>query len=378
MNRLNSFLFIFIIGGFLFSCRSTDNNPGGIVADPDINVVSVTREQAEAIGLQFGKLQQMMISNDINANGLIDTPPENRARISSIVSGKVLRINYLEGDEVKKGSQIILLESMEYLEIQKNYLTAKSNLKFLEDNYLRQKKLSEENVNARKVFLESESIYLSARAEFEFINKKLSILKANKAEIEKGNFTPYLSISSSIDGFISSINTTSGEYVDAEDVMVEVINPNHLHAELRVYERDMLKVRKGQKVEITARIEEIELTGEIFLVGKALDPDTRSIPVHVHLSNEENLVPGMYVEGKILLDEQSVLALPEEGLVREESRTMVYMLMEEKENELILKRIRVIPGEEKDKMVAIEFPSPIDTSKMVAISGVYYISSASE
>ena len=378
MKRPYPSIYVLLIAGFLFTCRSTDKVPAEIVADSGIDVVRVTREQADAMGLQFGKLKQMIISNTINANGLIDTPPENRAKISSIVSGKVLRINCLVGDMVKKGSEIILLESLEFLEIQKNYLTTKSKLKFLEDNYLRQKKLSEENVNARKVFLESESVYLSAKAEFEFINKQLNIINANKDEIEKGNFTPYLSISSPIEGYISAIFTTTGEYVDAEDVIVEVINTAHLHAELKVYEKDILKVKKGLQVEIATKIDEIELTGEVFLVGKELDPETRSIPVHIHLSSEENLVPGMYVEGKILLDERDVLAVPEEGLVREESRTFIYMLMKEADNELFLKRTSVVIGEVKDKMVAVEFPAPVDTSMMIATTGVYYISSGPE
>lgn len=378
MKILYPSLYIFFICGFLHSCHSTDKKPKEAITDTGTDFITVTREQAEAMDLKFGKLQQIIISNTINANGLIDTPPENRAKISSIVSGKVLRINYLVGDAVRKGSQIILLESMEFLEIQKNYLAAKSNLKFLEDNYLRQKKLSEENVNARKVFMESESVYLSAKAEFEFLNKQLGLLRADKTEIEEGNFTPYLSISSPINGFIAASFTTTGEYVDAEDVMVEVINPDHLHVELKVYEKDILSVQKGQKVEITARLEDIKLTGEIILVGKELDPDTRSIPVHVHLTEEEHLVPGMYVEGKILLDEKSVLALPDEGLVREESRNFVYMLMEEKSDELILKRIHVVSGEVKDDMVTVEFPVPVDTSRMFAIKGVYYLSSGTE
>jgi cobalt-zinc-cadmium efflux system membrane fusion protein len=372
-------ILLFFLLGYFISCNPEDNaTVGSSPVESNDLLMSITSHQAEAIGLEFGKLQKILLSNSISCNGYLDTPPQYKAKISSIVSGKVIKINYLVGDHIKRGFEIIRLESIEFLEIQKNYISAKSTLKFLEDNYLRQKTLSEQNVNAKKDFLEAEMDYHSTRAEFEFISRKLDILQANKAEIENGNISPFLSIRSTINGYLTDIHATLGEFVDAEDIMVEVINPDHLHAELNIYENDATKIKKGQKVEITTKIMTESMIGEIFLIGKHLDENSRTIPIHVHIPENKNLLPGMYVDGKISLDEKYMLAIQEEGLIREEERSFVYTVIEEIDDTYILKRIEVKTGPEKNGMVAIEFPIPTDTSKLMATKGVYYLSAASD
>lgn len=371
-------VFILVVTGYLVSCSSGEEKTEEVTSESGNLVIKVDREQANIIGLEFGYLKSMLLPTRVICSGFLDTPPGNKAKISSVVSGKVVRINYLVGDRVRKGAEIIRLESVEFLEIQKNYISIRSNLTFLEDNYKRQKRLAEENVNARKVFHEAERDYFTAKAEFEYVRRKLDLLQVNTDEIEKGNISAYLSIRSTINGYVASIHTVLGEVVDADDVMAELINPDHLHAELKVYEKDVLKVKKGQKVEILTKIDTLQLLGEIFLIGKELDEESRAVMIHVHIPDNEYLLPGMYVEGNILLDEQKVIAIPEEGLLREEGRSFIYVLVEDADGNYTMKRETVIAGEEKNGMVAVQFPAAMDTSRLVAIKGVYYLASGSE
>jgi len=369
-------IFILLILGYFISCNPKGNTSDEPFVESVDLEISVSTEQAKAIGLEFGKLQNLLLSNSVECNGYLDTPPQYKAKISSIVSGKVVKINFLVGDYVEKGKEIIRLESIEFLEIQKNYISVKGNLKYLEDNYLRQKLLSEQNVNAKKVFLQAEKDYFSAKAEFEFISGKLDILHAPKKEIEQGNISPFLSIRSTIKGYLTHLNTVMGEFVDAEDIMAEIINPEHLHAELNIYEKDAAKIKKGQKVEISTKMDTSIILGEIFLIGKEFDQNSRSIPIHVHFPENRDLLPGMYIEGKILLEEKYHLAIPQEGIIRDEQRSFIYTLMETQNDAYILRRNSVTTGEEKNGMVALQFPDEVDTSKLVATKGVYYLSGA--
>ncbi len=359
---------------YFISCHPRENASEEPIIEPIDLDISVSKDQAKAIGLEFGKLQNLPLSISIECNGYLDTPPQYKAKISSIVSGKVVKINYLVGDYVGMGNEIIRLESIEFLEIQKNYISVKGNLKYLEDNYLRQKLLSEQNVNAKKDFLQAEKDYFSAKAEFEFIRGKLDILHAPINQIEQGNISPFLSIRSSINGYLTNINTVMGEFVDVEDIIAEIINPEHLHAELNIYEKDALKIKKGQKVELSTKMDTSIILGEVFLIGIKFDQDSRSIPIHVHFPENKNLLPGMYIEGKILLDEKNHLAIPLEGIIRDEQRSFIYTLVETEDDAYILRRNSVTTGEEKNGMVALQFPDVVDTTKLVAVKGVYYLS----
>jgi cobalt-zinc-cadmium efflux system membrane fusion protein len=371
-HRYKTIILLLVICYFI-SCHPKDNSSEEPIIQSSDLYISISKEQAKAIGLEFGKLQNLQLSNSVECNGFLDTPPQYKAKISSIVSGKVVKINFLVGDYVKKGNEIIRLESIEFLEIQKNYISVRANLKYLEDNYLRQKLLSEKNVNAKKDFLQAEKDYFSAKAEFEFISRKLDILLAPKNEIEQGNITPFLSIRSTINGFLTHLSTVMGEFVDAEDIMAEIINPDHLHAELNIYEKDALKIEKGQTVELSTKMDTSIILGEVILKGKEFDQDSRSIPIHVHFPENKKLLPGMYIEGRILLEEKYHLAIPQEGIIRDEQRSFIYTLMETQSDAYLLRRNPVTTGEEKNGMVALQFPDPVDTSKLVAIKGVYYL-----
>ena len=375
----NHLLNILICTGTLISCSPRDNQPDEKEIPIDGDYFTITTEQAKTIGVDFRKLEYMELSEVVTANGFLEIPPQNKAIISSNVSGKTMKINYLVGDYVKKGSEIIRIESIEFLEMQKNYSIIKSTLKYLEDDYMRQKTLSEQNVNARKVFLQAEKDYLSAKAELESMNQKLDLLQADRRAIEEGNVTPYLSIRSPIQGYVTHVNTAIGSFVEDRGILAEIINPEHLHAELNVYERDILKLRKGQQVEIRIpQIEDLKIRGEVFLIDRELDEDARTATVHVHIHENERLLSGMYIEGNVILDNKKVLAVPEEGLVREENSSFVYFLMDQSGENYTLKKEFVNVDFEQQGMAAIHFINKVDTTRMLAVGGVYYLSSGTE
>ena len=372
---------LYILTGisFLISCAQHDNRSGKTDLQVNGEFITLTEEQTQILGIEFVKLESMEISDVVTANGFLEVPPRYHAMISSNISGKVTKINYLIGNYVTKGSEIIRIESIEFLEMQKNYSIIKSNLKYLEDDYLRQKTLTEQNVNARKVFLQAERDYLSAKAELTAMNEKLDLLKVDRKEIEEGKTTPYLSIRTPISGYVTRIHTVMGSFIDDEDMLAEIINPEHLHAEINVYERDIIKIKIGQPVEVRIpQIEGLRIMGEVFLIDRELDEDARTATVHVHIPENENLYSGMYVEGNVILDEKKVPAIPVRGLVREESGSFVYFLKENNGENYTLKKEAVEVDFENQGRVAIRFDNRVDTTQMLAVGGVYYLSSGSK
>ncbi len=369
-------MFSIIISCFIGSCNS--DKARQVVAEANLSnqFIVISKDQAKILGLEFDHLDSINISRGISVNGYFATPPENTAFISSNVSGKVIRVNFQIGEKVKRGSEVVCVESLEFLEIQRDYIATKSSLKYLEDEYKRQKKLAEQNVNARKVFLMAEKDYLESKAKLESLEKKLEILRINTENLENGNLSSQLSIKSPIEGYISEVNTTTGETVNTEKILIKVVNPDHMHVEFDVFERDIMNVRRGQKVELSIpNAPQIQMLGEIILIGKEINEETRSVKVHAHYPDNRNLYVGMFVEGKILTEESEKLAIPEQGLLREEKQSYVYRLVSENDSSYSVKKELVVTGAEQDGLIAINFLNDIDADYMFAIKGVYYLSS---
>ena len=376
MRSYQSISFCIIITCSLLSCNSDKKNQVETETNSNKEYLEISKEQAEILGLEFDHLKNINITNGISVNGYFATPPENTAFISSNVSGKVIRVDYQIGEKVRRGSEVVCVESIEFLEIQRDYVATKSSLKFLKDEYERQKKLAEQNVNARKVFLRAEKDYLESQAKLESLKKKLEILRINTQDLENGQLLSQLSIISPIEGYISEVNTITGETVDTEKILIKVVNPEHMHVEFDVFEKDIMNVKVGQNVELTIpNAPQIQMLGEIILIGKEIDEETRSVKVHAHFPDNQDLYVGMFVEGKILIEESERFAIPEQGLLREEKRSYVYKLISENDSSYSVKRELVETGPEQDGLVALNFLTEIDADDQFAIKGVYYLSS---
>jgi len=375
----NFLIYSLISTGLILSCNPQEKQPVESIPALDGQLIYISEEQAKTIGLDFKPLRYLELPDIVTANGYLETPPQYQAKVSSNIQGRIVKVMPLIGDYVKKGQIIIQIESIEFLEMQKNYIVLKSTLKFLEDDYLRQKKLSEQNVNAKKVFLQAEKDYMAAKAEYEIMHKKFEILQVNIEDIEKGKVSTYHNIRSPINGYVNRINTVLGDFIDTDDMLIEILNPEHLHAELNVYERDILKIEIGQEVIIRVlQIEELEIRGEVFLIDKELDEVTRTATIHVHILENKNLLTGMYIEGQVQLDHKKALVVPAEGLVREEGSAFVYFLMDKVNDGYSLKKELVHIEVERQGLAAIRFIEEVDTTKMLAVGGVNYLSNEME
>ena len=74
------------------------------------------------------------------------------ASVSALIGGRVQSVEVIEGDKVRKGQVIARLSNPEFIKMQQEYLSAKSNIPFLENDYLRKKELLKDGITSSKSF----------------------------------------------------------------------------------------------------------------------------------------------------------------------------------------------------------------------------------
>ena len=173
-----------------FSLRHTEGD-GHVHADGETNTeeshseekepttikeVELNEAQFKASSIELGTFSDKNLSEVIKANGYTKLPPQNQADVSVFTTGIVKTINVMEGQRVSKGQTIATIESPEFTKIQESYLTSKSNLEYLKLEFERQKTLSDEEVNSKKVFQKTKSDYEIERARFNSLQKQLNTL----------------------------------------------------------------------------------------------------------------------------------------------------------------------------------------------------------
>ena len=122
----------------LTACKENQNDSAEIMAENteeehhEEGHISLTQSQAEDGGLAYGTFGQEEIKVPIEANGSIELPPNNMASISSLLDGFVVKINFLEGDVVKKGQVLVELKDPAYVKMQQEDLSVYGRLNYLE------------------------------------------------------------------------------------------------------------------------------------------------------------------------------------------------------------------------------------------------------
>jgi cobalt-zinc-cadmium efflux system membrane fusion protein len=122
-----------------------------------------------------------------------------------------------------------------------------------------------------------------------------------------------------------------GKYVNATDVLFELVNPTDLHLALTVFEKDLPLIQTGLKVKaFHTNGAGKAYMAETILTGKKLD-DNRSTIVHCHfIGSTDDLLPGMYLNAEIELPAQPCYTVPEAAIVR--SGTKEYIMIEKGNN----------------------------------------------
>lgn len=360
-----------------------------------IKEVELNEAQYNAAGVELGTFSMKNLSDVVNANGYTKLPPQNQADVSVHLTGIVKSINIIEGQSVKKGQVLATIESPEFAKLQEAYLTSKSNLEFLTLEYDRQKTLSDENVNSKKVFQKTKAEFEVEKARFSSLKQQLAVLNLNAGN----NTSSIMPIVAPISGFITEINIKIGSNAEVGKPLLSIVDNSQLHVDLLVYEKDLQKVKPGQNIRfVLTNQDNTEINGKVFNVGKAFENETKSVAVHADISNKsQTLIPGMYVNALIDVGARNVQALPVDAVVKADGREFIFILEEGHEEEthdekeghshedgdvhehegktFHFQRIEVKTGTSQLGFVQVSVLHKIEENAKIVLKGAYYIQS---
>lgn len=333
------------------------------------NVVVLTPEQAKIINIQTGKMEMKDLSGAIKVNGMLDVPPQNLVSISAPMGGFVKSTELLQGMKVTKGQSIVVMQHPDYIQMQQDFLDTKSQLEYLDAEYKRQQDLARDNVNSVKTLQQAKSQYESMLAKNSGLKAKLMLMGINADKLNSQNLQSTISLTSPINGYVTAVNVNIGMYVNPTDIMFKIVDTEHLHAELVVFEKDIPKIKLGQKVRFTLANENKERTATVYLIGREISND-RTVRIHCHLDKEDlDLLPGMYLKAYVEAGTRKVPAVPDKAVVSYEGKDYVFVA----EKNLHFKMVEVKKGVSELGYTEIESGNGINNETELVLNGAYDI-----
>jgi cobalt-zinc-cadmium efflux system membrane fusion protein len=371
MKHLYIVLFSF---AFLACGHQEKNTTKKVEAAVNESKITISKAQFESEKMEFGELSEQSFNTVIRTNGMIDVPPENKFSVNTFIGGYVTKIPLLIGDKVTKGQLVASLKSIEFVEIQQQYLEVAEQLIYLENEYTRQKTLFDEQITSQKNYLKAESSYKSNLATYNGLRQKLQMININPNAVERGEITSTINLYAPINGYITKVNVSNGTFISSANELLEIVNTNHIHLELSVFEKDILKIKKEQKIlfkvpEASDKVND----AEVYLVGTSISND-RTIKVHGHIHEEEKtkFITGMFVEADIICDSKKEISLPKSAIIQNEDNYFALVLKDKKDNKYQFKKVKLNVGLQDENYVQVKNYAVLENKKILT-KGIFML-----
>lgn len=335
--------------------------------------IQVSEAQFVQQKMTLGKFKKYDFPTVVKANGEIDVPPESRVVISAPLGGYLKNTPLLVGDVVKKGQVLLTIENPEFLKLQQEYLEVKAQLEYLQSEFERQKIMVAEQITSKKNYLKAQSAYNTALARENGLREQLNLLHINVANVAAGNMSSETKMYAPISGSVTSINSSRGAYVSPETPIMEIIDNEHIHIELSVFEKDVMKLKKGQKINFKVpESSERLFAAQVYLIGTDIEAN-RTIKVHGHLDNEaeSDFLTGMFVSADIVVQERTSNALPASSVVTIDDQSYILILEEHLDDRYFFKQVEVATGQVYDNYIEILYPLTINDNVQVVTNGAF-------
>ena len=359
-----------------------ENNHGehnhGKHEEEGLGAVHLSALKFNSLGIKVDTLPTRSFSGAVDVNGRLAVFPQHKAIVTAILGANVTAIKVIEGEKVKKGQVLAYLSHPNLTNLQTAYIRTYNQMQYLEKEFERQKRLYDEGVSSGKIYQQTQADYRSIKGEVKGFEAQLKQLSINVRKIRDGNIYQTVPVVSPIDGNIKKVLVQIGQFVNAQAEILRIINIDHVHVDLMVFEKDVYKVREGQKVSFTVEsVPGKTLSARIFSVGKNFELNPRIVHVHAEIDQKEFfLIPGMYINGKVYTESMSVIALPEEAIIAEEGKSYIFMAeahQEDGKTEWEFTSVEVSTSASHEGWMEINLLEPLPKDVQVAWNNAYYL-----
>lgn len=367
----SKFLFLLLV---LFSCSKKEDKTVEATAESKaVTTVELTQAQYNNANIELGKVSTKNISYNIQVTGMIDVPPQNLISVSAPMGGFVKSTSLLQGTHIHKGDVMAEIENPEFITLQQDYIDTKNKLSFLSQEYDRQKELNKENVSSAKVFQQTTTDYKNLKNVLNALEEKLKLIGINPNSLQEGKISSNVKIKAAISGYVTAVNVNIGKYVTPNDIMFEIVDTKHVHAELNVFEKDIMNVQIGQKVKIRlSNSPQKEYSGHIHLINHKINAD-RTVRVHAHF-DEENpaFIPSMYLDAEIETKDAKATVLPNEAVITAEGKSYIFALKTKDAKNYTFDMVEVKKGITENEFTAVVLPTHFDvTNAPIVTKGAF-------
>jgi membrane fusion protein, heavy metal efflux system len=311
MTRTESLLLLSILVAPLTACKSTpppaaENQPTNVGIETTIAHVGQSTDYLEV-------------------PARVAADPSKVVRVFPPLSGRILGLRVLPGQEVKKGDVIAQLQSSDIAAARADFEKAKIEVIRADRSLTRGKLLLQHEVLSQADYYELEATAQTAHSELERTRQRI-----HELGFAEDGVSDEVALRAPISGVVLDIGTAAGEMqrsLDNATAIATIANIDTVWIVGDVFERDLASLKPGREVEIRVpAYSDLKLSGRIANVGDALDPNTHTLKVRVVLPNPKHMLKAdMFATIRVPGALRNTVILPATAVLHEGEKTFVFV-----------------------------------------------------
>jgi membrane fusion protein (multidrug efflux system) len=272
---------------------------------------SAAKKEVVSTNVTTWVIEKHEFIDNIQLPGVIEA--QESLTVQSEVTGKIEKFNVDDGDEVKKGEILAVIEKSDYLA---RLDQAEAGLVLAEQKLRRSKRLKKQGAIPQS---ELDSVLASHR------DAKATVQTA-------GNNLSRCSIRAPFGGIINKRHITLGTLVTPGSEIVDLLDNHKVKVNIGIPEADVVKVSRIESTEFTVD----SLKGKKFRGKKtflSIKPISQAKVYNLQLSvdNKDRLLrPGMFVEANIVKEKKKTIVIPLYTVITRGSEQFCYITENEK------------------------------------------------
>ncbi|MEP6804180.1 MAG: efflux transporter periplasmic adaptor subunit, partial [Flavobacterium sp.] len=123
---------------FLVSCHSDKKEQqNNTETQKQENTIQLSPDQVKNSGIVISNPEEKNVKGILQLQGTVTVPPKSVVTVSIPLGGYIKKTDLMAGMHVKKGQLLAVVEDMQYIQLQQDYLTAKEKFQLSQSEYNR-------------------------------------------------------------------------------------------------------------------------------------------------------------------------------------------------------------------------------------------------
>ena len=351
-----------------------------------VEVVETHAEEENAIHLNEDMVRDLRISTatvverpgagEVTALGEVVADQTRYAEVASPTSGQVVRVLVDTNANVSRGTPLAQLRSTDLGRARADLLSAEARRDLARQTLDRKRTLAAERIVALREVQEAEAAFRAADAEVRAATASMQALGVSGDDVPQGEDSSLFYLRSPIAGRVIDRSVVLGQYAEPSARMFTIADLSRIWVMAQVFERDAVNVSLGTLAHVTvAALPGEEFDGGVALVGRQVDPGSRTVPIRIELVNPGGrLRPGMSASARLEVMglSRTLLAVPAAALQRVGERWLAFIPKAQYEYEM-----RPV-GRGRDLGNDVEVVSGLKAGETVVVEGAFLLKAEAE